>query len=142
MQGALRGRWPGRGIVRVAYAATKADHVAQGQRGNLRAMVEKLVSTPGDVPSRAFAIASVRCTTDATMTLGGRTVSAVEGVKPGVGRVRSYPGEVPNGMPPPGFWSEPFFDLPDFMPPRIRPGAGVPDLDLDPLLSFLLGDLL
>ena len=141
-QSVLQFRWPGPGITRVAYAATKSDHVAQGQRGNLVAMVRTLVSAPGDVPSQPFAIASVRCTADATMTLGGRAVSAVEGVKPGVGRVRSYPGEVPDGTPPDSFWSQPFFDLPNFLPPRLQPGAGVPELGLDALLAFLLEDLL
>ena len=139
-QSVLRWRWPGPGITRVAYCATKADHVAQGQRGNLASTMRRLVSVEnaGDVASRAFAIAAVRCTTDATMALGGRAVSAVEGVKAGVGRVRSYPGEVPDGMPPPGFWSQPFFDLPDFLPPRLTGRDGVPELGLDAMLSFLL----
>ena len=137
--GALaRFEWVGAGIGRVAYAATKADHVAQGQRGNLAALVRTLVGAPGDVPQKAFAIASVRCTQDGVMNLGGRAVSAVEGVKEGVGRVRSYPGEVPDGAPPEAFWSQPFFDLPGFMPPRLVAGAGVPSLGIDELLAFLL----
>ena len=138
----VQGRWSGRGISRIGYAATKSDHVAAGQRGNLTAMVRNLTDAPGDVPSRPFAIASVRCTQDGVMNLGGRAVSAVEGVKAGVGRIRSYPGEVPDGTPADAFWSQPFFDLPEFLPPRLLPGAGVPMLGLNELLAYILEDAL
>ena len=88
--------------------------------------------------------ASVRCTEEATWLLDGRAVSAVEGRMPGKGRVRSYPGEVPPGPPGAGFWEHPFFELPEFEPPRLPEGgrAGVPHLNLDVLLAFLLEDVL
>ncbi len=44
-------------IRRVAYAATKADHVASRQRGNLRALMAALTPGGGDVVTRHFAIA-------------------------------------------------------------------------------------
>ena len=40
-------RLPPRVIRRVAYAATKADHVADRQRGNLAALVRSIVTEPG-----------------------------------------------------------------------------------------------
>ncbi len=131
-------------IRRVAYAATKADHVASRQRGNLRALMTALTPAGGDVAARHFAIASVKCTEDATLQLEGRSVSAVRGRIAGQGVGLSYPGEVPDAPPDDAFWAGDFFDLPDFEPTRL-PGAGragVPQIGLDALLAFLLDDVL
>jgi len=141
-------RLPPRVIRRVAYAATKADHVADRQRGNLAALVRSIVSGPG-VATASFAIASVRCTEDFVWTLEGHPVSAVRGRQLGDERVTwSYPGEVPDRAPDLGhegeFWAHPFLALPQFEPMRL-PGqgrAGVPAVGLDGLVAFLLGDLL
>ncbi len=131
-------------IRRVAYAATKADHVASRQRGNLRTLMAALTPGGGDVTAQHFAIASVRCTEEATMALGGRNVSAVRGRIAGQGVGLSYPGEVPDRPPDAAFWADEFFDLPEFEPTRL-PGAGkagVPQIELDALIAFLLEDLL
>ncbi len=137
-------RLPPRVIRRVAYAATKADHVADRQRGNLAALVRSIVAGPG-VATASFAIASVRCTQDFVWTLEGHPVSAVRGRRLGDERVtRSYPGEVPDRAPDAEFWAHPFLALPQFEPMRL-PGqgrAGVPAVGLDGLVAFLLGDLL
>jgi predicted YcjX-like family ATPase len=132
------------GIGRVAFAASKADHVADRQRGNLAALVASLTETP-DVVSRAFAVASVRCTEDVVWTLEGRPVSAVRGRVAGEARAgRSYPGEVPDRPPGADFWAHPFLALPDFEPMRLALGGrgGVPHIGLDALLTFLLEDVL
>ena len=137
-------RLPPPAIRRVAYAATKADHVASRQRGNLRALMAALTPGGGNVVAQHFAIASIRCTEDATMALGGRSVSAVRGRIAGQGVGLSYPGEVPDGPPDAAFWAGEFFELPDLEPTRL-PGAGrtgVPHIELDALLTFLLDDLL
>ena len=137
-------RRPPPAIRRVAYAATKADHVASRQRGNLRALMAALTPAGGDVAAQHFAIASIKCTEDATLQLEGRSVSAVRGriARRGVGL--SYPGEVPDAPPDDAFWAGDFFDLPDFEPTRL-PGAGrtgAPQIGMDALLAFLLEDLL
>ena len=78
------------------------------------------------------------------MLLGGRSVSAVRGRIAGQGVGLSYPGEVPDRPPDAAFWSGEFFDLPDLEPTRL-PGAGragIPHIELDALLTFLLDDLL
>src|SRR5262249_23276487 len=64
------------GISRVAYAATKSDHVAERQRGNLAALVSALTRPPGrtTAATAGFALASVRCTEDFVWTLEGRPV--------------------------------------------------------------------
>ena len=137
-------RWPSPVIRRVAYAATKADHVAARQRGNLRSLMKALTEGKTEVTSACFALASIRCTEDAAWQLGGRSVSAVRGRVAGQGVALSYPGEVPDQPPDSAFWMHPFFALPDFEPTRL-PNArrvGVPQIELDTLLAFLLDDVL
>jgi uncharacterized protein len=143
--------WIGRilplgGISRVAFAATKSDHVAARQRGNLAALVGAMVRRSGvGAAESAFALASVRCTEDVVWTLDGRPVSAVRGRTLGAERAaRSYPGEVPDDLPDAAFWTHPFLALPDFEPMQLKLGGrgGVPHINLDGLLTFLLEDLL
>jgi hypothetical protein len=67
------------------------------------------------------------------------------GVKLGEAKERAfYPGAVPAGAPPAGFWSEQFYELPVFAPPRIDPSgaSGVPQLGIDAVLASLLADRL
>ncbi len=139
-------RLPPQVITRVAFAATKADHVADRQRGNLAALMRALTPVPGtDVATGHFAIASVRCTEDFVWTLDGRPVSAVRGRILGQQvMTRSYPGEVPDRLPEGDFWMHPFLALPQFEPMRLADGgrAGVPNVGLDALLGFLLDELL
>ncbi|MBV9813086.1 MAG: YcjX family protein, partial [Acetobacteraceae bacterium] len=132
------------GIRRVAFVATKADHVAERQRGNLGRLVRDLAATPA-VRAEAFAIAAVRCTQDIVWTLEGRPVSAVRGRILGDERpVRSYPGEVPDRLPDAEFWTHPFLALPEFEPMRLDLGgrAGVPHIGVDALTAWLLEDVL
>jgi predicted YcjX-like family ATPase len=144
-------RLPGRVISRVAYAASKADHVSDRQRGNLAALMASLTGQSANrtleagATTAAFAIASARCTEDFVWTLDNHPVSAVRGRLQGDQRLtRSYPGEVPDRPPGPEFWAHPFLALPDFEPARLadQGRAGLPNIGLDPLLGFLLEDLL
>lgn len=139
-------RLPPRIISRVAFAATKADHVADRQRGNLAALMRSLTEMPNTaVKTGHFAIASVRCTEDFVWTLEGRPVSAVRGRVLGQQvMTRSYPGEVPDRPPDEDFWVHPFLALPAFEPMRLPDGGrmGVPNIGLDALLGFLLEDVL
>ena len=147
-------RLPPRVVSRVAFAATKSDHVAERQRGNLAALLRNVAGGGGDAPNLGFAaevptshlaIAAVRCTEDFVWTLDGRPVSAVRGRRIGDERMlRSYPGEVPDRPPDDAFWAHPFLQLPDFEPLRPPQGGrgGVPELGLDAVLCFLLDDVL
>jgi predicted YcjX-like family ATPase len=137
----------GLGITRVAFVATKSDHVADRQRGNLAALAAAVARLPlrSGVRSASFAVAAVRCTEDVVWTLDGHPVSAVRGRVVGAERAgRSYPGEVPDKPPGAEFWEHPFLALPDFEPMRLPLGGkgGVPHVNLDALLAFLLGDVL
>ena len=140
-------RRPPRTVGRVAYCATKADHVAARQRGNLQALLRSVAGdiTEPDVRTSHRPIAAVRCTEDFVWTLDGHPVSAVRGRRIGDDRpTRSYPGEVPDHTPDDAFWTHPFLRLPEFEP--LRPPqagrGGVPELGLDALLEFLLDDVL
>jgi hypothetical protein len=139
-------RLPSRAIGRVAFTATKADHIAARQRGNLAALMRRITSVPdGGAMSAVFPIAAVRCTEDVVETLAGRPVSAVRGRIIGEPRpARFYPGEVPDGLPDDAFWQHRFLALPDFEPMRLPEAGrgGIPQLGLDALVAFLLADIL
>jgi predicted YcjX-like family ATPase len=132
------------GIGRIAFCATKSDHVASRQRANLQALMEKLTEAPSHAAWRGFALAAINCTEDFVWTLDGRPVSAVRGHVNGQGVVRSYPGEVPDRTPELADWAHPFLSLPDFTPKRLESGGrgAIPQLELDRLLVFLLEDML
>jgi predicted YcjX-like family ATPase len=137
---------PPRSIGRVAFVATKADHIANRQRANLASLMRRLTKVPESGAATAvFSIASVRCTEDIVETLAGRPVSAVRGRIIGEPRpARFYPGEVPDGLPDDAFWQHKFLALPDFEPMRLPEAGrgGIPQLGLDALLAYLLRDLL
>jgi predicted YcjX-like family ATPase len=139
-------RLPPKIISRVAFVATKSDHVADRQRGNLAALMRNLAVVPGGgVTTAHFAAAAVRCTEDFVWTLEGRPVSAVRGRVLGQQVLtRSYPGEVPDQPPDESFWAHPFLALPAFEPMRLPDGGrqGVPNIGMDQVLHFLLADAL
>eukprot|EP01037_Dinobryon_pediforme_P001345 gene1345-1362_t len=132
------------GIGRIAFVASKADHVAQRQRANLASLMARLIAAPEHADWRAFAVAGIACTEDFVWTLDGRPISAVRGHVAGQGLVRSYPGEVPDRTPNASDWAHPFLSLPDFTPKRLDPGGrgAIPQMELDQLLVFLLEDML
>ena len=139
-------RLPPRVIRRVAFAATKSDHVAERQRGNLSGLMRTLTDMPDNAARTAtLAIAGARCTEDFVWTLEGHPVSAVRGRVLGERTLtRSYPGEVPDTPPDGAFWAHPFLTLPAFEPMRLADGGrrGVPNIGLNRLLDFLLEDVL
>jgi len=93
----------------------------------------------------ASALASIRCTEDGTDVIDGRKVDVVIGLpEGGERRIRFFPGIVPVTPPPPGFWGDRFTEFPVFQPPRMAgaTGDGVPHINLDKALDFLLEDAL
>ena len=135
-----------RRITRVAFAATKADHVPALRRENLVHLVRALAGGVGaGVPATTHAVASVLATNDGKITVAGRPVEVVLGLPLGETTQRPfYPGDVPSGLPPESFWSDRYFELPVFTPPRVDASgvAGIPHLGLDAVLTALLKDLL
>ena len=138
-------RWPPPVLSRVAFAATKADHVAERQRGNLAALLRTVAAPTIDVRAGYFPLSAVRCTEDIVMQIGDHALSAVRGRRIGdAAPGRSYPGEVPDRPPGPEFWAHRFLQVPQFEPlrPPDRGKGGVSSIGLDALLLFLLDDLL
>jgi predicted YcjX-like family ATPase len=138
-------------IDRVLFAATKADHVPALQRDHLEALMANLVAVPtlraeaAHARLAATALASIRCTEDGADVIDGRKVDVVIGLPEGSERrIRFFPGIVPVTQPPEDFWGERFTEFPVFQPPRIAPtaGDGVPHINLDKAIDFLLGDIL
>jgi predicted YcjX-like family ATPase len=138
-------------IDRVLFAATKADHVPALQRDHLEALMANLVEVPtlraeaAHARVAATALASIRCTEDGTDVIDGHKVDVVIGLpEGGERRICFFPGIVPVTPPPEGFWGERFTEFPVFQPPRIEPAAddGLPHINLDRALDFLLGDTL
>ena len=138
-------------IDRVLFAATKADHVPALQRDHLEALMANIVAVPtlrakeAHARVAATALASIRCTEDGTDVIEGHKVDVVIGLPEGGDRrIRFFPGIVPVTPPPAGFWGERFTEFPVFQPPRIAPAAGdgIPHINLDKALDFLLGDTL
>ena len=93
----------------------------------------------------ATSLASIRCTEDDTDIIDGRKLDVVVGLpEGGEKRIRFFPGIVPVRPPPPGFWGERFTEFPVFQPPRITRATeeGIPHINLDKALNFLLEDTL
>jgi len=135
----------------VLFAATKADHVPALQRDHLEALMANLVAVPtlrarqAHARVAATALASIRCTEDGADVIDGRKLDVVSGLpEGGERRIRFFPGIVPVTPPPTGFWGERYTEFPIFQPPRIEGagGDGVPHINLDKALDFLLGDAL
>ena len=140
-----------RGITKVMFAATKADHVPERQRDALQILLGRMAGADIDQmrDSRAkvktAALASVRCTLDDRAQIEGRDVAVVRGLPMGRDKlVKFYPGEVPLKPPERDFWSGSFFELPVFQPPKLNQAgtSGVPHIALDDALYYLIGDRL
>jgi uncharacterized protein len=138
-------------IDRILFAATKADHVPALQRDHLEALIANLVEAPtlrakeAHARVAATALASICCTQDGTDMIDNRKVDVVVGLpEGGERRIRFFPGIVPVVPPPSGFWGERFTEFPVFQPPRITDaaGGGIPHINLDKALDFLLEDAL
>ena len=133
-------------IGRVCVAATKADHVPELTRANLRELVRVLAraaSRPRATDAITFrTVASINSTEEGQGKIGDNDVAVVKGMVEG--KLRPFfVGQVPSIWPPTSFWERRFFQLPNFQPRPYDPATGViPHLGLDLVLSDLIGDLL
>ena len=140
-----------RSITRIAFVATKADHVPALRRKNLENLLRDLVERAGGDrlfkgrPISFHTVASVLSTCDDIADIEGRKMEVVRGrLLDGTADKSFFPGEVPSGWPPESFWSAQFFELPCFKPLRIDPTGqiGIPHLGLDEVMASLLKDVL
>ncbi len=138
-------------IDRVLFAATKADHVPDIQRDHLAALLRNMVAFPAlDVTSSnarmdVIALASVISTAEDSQEIDGHRVQVVVGRPVGSNKqAKFFVGNVPIRPPRPDAWASPFLNVPVFEPPAIDPSPveGIPHINLDLALEFLLGDRL
>lgn len=142
----LRWLWGG-GRQRVMFAATKADHVPESQRGQLEGLLRTLLGVDvlglrGRSDFEVTRIAAVRSTTDAVQD--GTPV--VIGLPVGAAQRRSFfvRGGIPVEPPAWSFAGNLLHDIPVFQPPRVNPDTldGIPHIGLDFVAEYLLGDRL
>jgi hypothetical protein len=139
------------GIEKVLFAATKADHVPEVQRDHLAALLRNMVALPAlDVSSSnalidVAALASVISTEEDIQEIDGHRVQVVVGKPVGSEtRAKFFVGNVPARPPRPEAWGKPFLNIPVFEPPDIdvSPIDGIPHINLDLALEYLIGDQL
>jgi predicted YcjX-like family ATPase len=148
-RGILRRLLLGTPIDKVLLAATKADHVPQVQRDYLAQLLHNLAAEyvsnvkGEDASIQVVPLASVVSTTDDTEEIAGRRVEIVVGRPVGAEVQRGFfAGFIPIKPPRPGQWNAPFLDVPNFEPPPIdrAPVDGIPHINLDVALDYLIGD--
>ena len=138
-------------IEKVLFAATKADHVPEVQRDHLAALLRNMVAvsslgvTNSSAKTDVIALASVISTEEDIEEIDGHQVQVVVGKPVGSDtRAKFFVGNVPARPPRAGSWGKPFLNIPLFEPPIIdvTPTDGIPHINLDLALEYLIGDQL
>ncbi len=138
-------------VDKVLFAATKADHVPDIQRDHLAELLRNMAAFPAiEVKSSnaqidVTALASVISTAEDTQEIDGQRVQVVVGRPVGGNKqAKFFVGNVPIRPPRPDAWGSAFLNVPVFEPPAIDPSPvdGIPHINLDYALEFLLGDRL
>jgi predicted YcjX-like family ATPase len=138
-------------IDKVLFAATKADHVPDIQRDHLAELLRNMAAFPAiELRSSSAAIdvaalASVISTAEDSQEIEGQRVQVVVGRPVGAARqAKFFVGTVPIRPPRADAWGTAFLNVPVFEPPAIDPAPieGIPHINLDLALEFLLGDRL
>ena len=138
-------------IEKLLFAATKADHIPDLQRDHLSALLRNMAALPAlDVRGRnadidVAAIASVASTIEGTQDIDGKRVQVVIGREVGSEKqAKFFAGQIPIRPPRPADWGTPFLSIPRFEPPAVDPAPvdGIPHINLDLALEFLIGDRL
>jgi predicted YcjX-like family ATPase len=138
-------------IDKVLFAATKADHVPDIQRDHLAALLRNMAAFPAlelkssNAQLDVTALASVISTAEESQELDGQRVQVVVGRPVGSHKQsKFFVGNVPIRPPRADAWGTPFLNVPVFEPPAIDPSPieGIPHINLDLALEFLLGDRL
>jgi predicted YcjX-like family ATPase len=141
----------GQHIDKVLFAATKADHVPDISRDHLAELLRNMAAIPANEAKSASArfevmpVSSVISTVEDTQEIGGQRVQVVYGRPVGGGKHSNFfVGTIPIRPPRPDAWNQPFLNVPVFEPPEINPSPvdGVPHINLDRALEFLVGDRL
>jgi uncharacterized protein len=149
----------GQKVGKILFAATKADHLHHTQHARLTAIMEALTRDARDradfagAQTAALAIASIRATTEDTLSHDGQPLDVVRGILLETGkRAAFYPGALPEDparlLSPARAGEEKWLDadykIMSFAPAplSLKPGEGPPHIRLDRAAQFLIGDRL
>ncbi|MEM1287309.1 MAG: YcjX family protein [Pseudomonadota bacterium] len=166
----LLSRMLGPNVDRLAFAATKADHLHHEQHDRLEAILENLVQGARDkalfsgAKVETIALGSVRATREATTRHRGETLKAVTGtpmkgekiageVFDGEREAAIFPGDLPDrfsdlfAIPHSDRGpNDPLIRFVRFRPPKTQMNGNqmpaLPHIRMDRLLEFLIGDRL
>jgi uncharacterized protein len=142
-----------RGVKRVLFAATKADHATKSYRPNMTRLLDELVfKAKGHIKSGITIassewLASVRATEDGKQSVDGRPHEVLVGVLKGSDPQKTRfqePGAVPAAWPFDENWEfgNGEFDFPEFEPRPVAKGDGaiLPHINLDRVIWKILKD--
>lgn len=149
----------GKRVEKILFAATKADHLHHSQHGALTGIMQALVREARDraefagAKAEAMALASLRATTEETLTHDGKELDCVRGRLLETGKQAAFfPGALPEDpariLSPARKgaekWLDEDFEVMRFAPAEVtlRPGEGPPHIRLDRAAQFLIGDRL
>jgi len=149
----------GKRVEKILFAATKADHLHHTQHARLSAIMEAMTREARDrarfagAETQALALASLRATTEQSVTHQGRDLNVVRGTLLDSGKQAAfYPGELPEdpahllGPARQGAegWLDQDYQVMNFAPAplTLHPGEGPPHIRLDRAAQFLFGDKL
>lgn len=149
----------GKRVEKILFAATKADHLHHSQHPQLTAIMQALTRDAADraqfagAETHALAVASVRATTEETLSHNGRELDCVRGNLLDSGKQAAfYPGDLPkdpNHLLIPARegvenWLDGDYQIMNFAPAHLtlKPGEGPPHIRLDRAAEFLIGDRL
>ncbi|KEJ88207.1 YcjX family protein [Sulfitobacter donghicola] len=146
-------------VEKILFAATKADHLHHSQHAQLTSIMEALTREARErarfagADTQALAIASLRATTEDTMSHEGAALDVVRGTLLENGKEAAfYPGELPQdpshllnpARSGADRWLDADYQIMRFAPAplTLRPGDGPPHIRLDRAAEFLIGDRL
>ncbi|SHI65519.1 hypothetical protein SAMN05444000_102173 [Shimia gijangensis] len=149
----------GKRVEKILFAATKADHLHHAQHPQLTGIMQALTRDAADraqfagAATQALAVASVRATTEETLTHNGRDLDCVRGTLLDTGKQAAFhPGNLPkdpNHLLTPAregatSWLDGDYQTMTFAPAHLtlKPGEGPPHIRLDRAAEFLIGDRL
>lgn len=152
-----------RRVDRIAFAATKADHLHHSAHDRLEAILARITASAIERASFAgaevevMALAAVRATREGTARQGGESLPCIIGtpvegerigdkVFDGKEEFAIFPGDLPDDPEEAMRQEETAGDAPHFVrfrPPLIDPAAqALPHIRLDRAMNFLIGDRL
>lgn len=135
---------------RVFVAATKADHVPTSEYQNLLAQLRLMAAREdGELLAEGTEISfnylsSIKATSNATKQIDGRLLNLVKGVPLGGKEARTiFTGHIPAHRPTPADWKSGEIKIRHFEPPDLASASvkGMPSINLDKALEFLIGDM-